>query len=125
MRAKPIIDMDVICPTGDVASVIEDISRLGYVHRGDLGIPTREAFDYVGADELPQHHLYACEATSPELRRHTAFRDFLRSHPDWAQQLSDLKVALDSRPGMTRDEYQELKSPLVEEIVGLALAKLG
>src|SRR6266540_5229473 len=45
LAAKTIIDVDVVVPTvADVAVAIERLATLGYVHRGDLGIPGREAF---------------------------------------------------------------------------------
>ena len=83
MSAKPIIDMDV---------VINDRKDLNdYVYEGDLGIADREAFAYKGEAELPEHHLYVCPEDSPELRKHTAFRDYLRTNPDAAREYSRIK----------------------------------
>jgi GrpB-like predicted nucleotidyltransferase (UPF0157 family) len=46
LAAKPIIDLDVIVATaGQVPLAIERLATLGYVHRGNLGIAGREAFE--------------------------------------------------------------------------------
>src|SRR5262245_23285042 len=44
LAAKPIIDIDVVVPSlADIPEAIRRLAILGYVHRGDLGIPGREA----------------------------------------------------------------------------------
>ena len=69
LAAKPIIDMDVVVPSvTDIPEAIERLAILGYVHRGDLGIPGREAF--ISPAEKPRHHLYLVAIGSEELRRH-------------------------------------------------------
>src|SRR5262245_12938232 len=76
LAAKPIIDMDVVVPSvTDIPEAIERLAILGYVHRGDLGIPGREAF--ISPAGKARHHLYACPLGTDELRRHRSFRDYL------------------------------------------------
>ena len=65
-----------------LSMVIEKLASIGYVHEGNLGIEGREAFAYSGKEHLQCHHLYVCPENSLELKRHLAFRDYLRSHPD-------------------------------------------
>ncbi len=80
LAAKPIIDMDVILASpAEIALAIERLATLGYVHRGNLGIEGREAFQRPA--HLPPHHLYVCVQDSVSLRNHLALRDYLRSHP--------------------------------------------
>lgn len=46
MKAKPIIDIDVVVQDeAQFLSVKEDLEKIGYVYKGDLGISGREAFD--------------------------------------------------------------------------------
>jgi len=62
LAAKPIIDIDVLLASETMlAAAIERLARLGYVHRGNLGVPEREAFR--AADD-PPHHLYVCPPCS-------------------------------------------------------------
>ncbi len=116
VAAKPIIDMDVIVRSReDIPRVIEKLSTLGYRHLGDLGIAGREAFE--SPKGKPSHHLYVCNFDSRELRRHLAFRDYLRNHPDDALRYSELKKSLAGRYGNERDAYTEAKKDFVEKIL--------
>jgi len=125
LAAKPIIDVDVVVPTvADVAVAIERLATLRYVHRGDLGIPGREAFDRPkdGFLSTVAHHLYVCAADAAELRRHVAFRNYLRAHPEEAAEYAAVKWEGVRRMPDDRDAYQEFKSPVVRRILERALA---
>ncbi len=127
MAAKPIIDIDSVVPDGGIADAIISLERAGYGHQGDLGIAGRESFRPVSAAtlNLPPHHLYACEASSPELHRHIAFREYLRAHPVAALRLTEFKRRLAFQQQLSRNEYIDAKSPLVAEITTQALAWYG
>jgi len=119
LAAKPIIDIDVVVPAGaSLAAVCAALEPLGYSHRGDLGVPGREAFDRPPG--LPVHHLYVCAADSAELRRHLRFRDRLRAHPEEAQAYGALKRALAQRFRDDRAAYTDAKAPFVAEILARA-----
>ena len=45
MIAKPIIDLDLVIESQRFEEVKHLLEERGYYHRGDLGIPEREAFD--------------------------------------------------------------------------------
>jgi len=116
LAAKPIIDMDVVVPSpAEVPEAIRRLARLGYVHKGDLGIPGRAAFRPPA--DLPHHHLYVCAQDSPVLRNHLAFRDYLRSHPDTARRYDDLKRDLARRYRDDREAYTEAKTAFITGIL--------
>jgi GrpB-like predicted nucleotidyltransferase (UPF0157 family) len=71
-------------------------------------------------ESVPQH-LYVCPPDSPELRRHLAFRDFLRAHPEAAMAYGDLKRRLAVQFRNDRDAYSEGKSSFVAEILQRAM----
>jgi GrpB-like predicted nucleotidyltransferase (UPF0157 family) len=124
MMAKPIIDVDVVILPGTFLEAKAGLSAIGYIHQGDLGIPKREAFDLVNEiarSELPSHHLYVCEDGVYELRKHLAFRDFMRQHPKWRDRLNQLKVELCQKYENDRQAYINGKSAMVEEITALSL----
>ena len=123
MPAKDIIDVDIECPPGTMASIITALRASGYVHEGDKGITGREAFRPApasSASELPPHHLYACESGAHELARHLIFRDYLVAHAKRAKWLADEKMASDSAAD-TRQAYIEGKSAAYAVIAGEAL----
>ena len=116
LPAKPIIDLDVVIPAiADLPAAIERLATLGYVHRGDLGIPGRKAFSR--PPDTPPHHLYVCARDSAELRRHLLFRDYLRSHPEDARAYGALKRQLAARFRDDREAYTEAKSAFVADIL--------
>lgn len=95
LPAKPVIDMDVVVLDSNLRVAIERLATLGYVHRGNLGIPHREAFD--APPGSPRHHLYLCPSNSLALQNHLVVRDCLRADP------------------LMRDEYGKLKRRLAEQ----------
>ncbi len=117
LSAKPVIDIDVVIKdTSILELVISALAKIGYRHEGDLGIPGREAFKYEGKEHLMKHHLYVCAEDSSELKRHLAFRDYLRSHPEAADEYSRVKAEGAQLYPYDIDKYIEHKSPFIENI---------
>jgi GrpB-like predicted nucleotidyltransferase (UPF0157 family) len=124
MVAKPIIDLDVVTPPGIFPDIKARLETLGYVHLGELGLPGREAFELADAEIkacLPEHHLYVCEGGAYELRKHIAFRDFMRHHPEWRNRLNRLKLDLCVQHNNDRQAYIDGKSEMVADITKLAM----
>ena len=117
LSAKPIIDIDVVirddAAFGAARAALE---KIGYRHEGDLGIAGREAFKYDGKEHLQKHHLYVCPRDSKELKRHIAFRDYLRSHPEAARAYSRIKEEGAALWPDDMEKYIRHKSPLIEKI---------
>ena len=117
LSAKPIIDIDVVIDDYDVfAEVVEALRSIGYSHEGNLGIEGREAFKYDGKEHLMKHHLYVCTKDSKELKRHLAFRDYLRLHPEAVLEYSRIKEEGARLFPDDIDKYIEYKGPFIEEI---------
>lgn len=115
--AKPVIDIDVVIKDSTVlADVIAALNKIGYIHEGDLGIAGREAFAYEGKEHLQAHHLYVCTQDSRELRRHTAFRDYLRTQPEAADEYSRIKREGAVLYPHSIDKYIAHKSGFIERI---------
>jgi GrpB-like predicted nucleotidyltransferase (UPF0157 family) len=125
MTAKPVIDIDIVMREGQLERIKSYLAPLGYTHNGDQGIPGREAFKLDGplAETLPRHHLYALERDAAELRRHLAFRNFLRRHPEWCERLSRHKWELAERFDNDKERYIDAKGAMVQEILAMALAE--
>ena len=124
MVAKPVIDIVIVIDLGALPAVIDHLSVMGYVHRGDLGIPGREAFGLSETNlecSMPLHHLYVCERENKALKDHLAFRDFMRQHPEWCQRLSELKRQLCKKYDNDRQAYMDGKAAMVSQITELAL----
>jgi GrpB-like predicted nucleotidyltransferase (UPF0157 family) len=111
LAAKPVIDLVIVVRPGDVGAAIDRLAAIGYVHRGDLGVEGREAFDVPPGER--RHHLYVCAVDSGELRAQLAFRDRLRNEPELASAYADLKQRLASRFRDDREAYTEAKTEFV------------
>jgi GrpB-like predicted nucleotidyltransferase (UPF0157 family) len=106
--AKPIIDIDVVVDADDLPAAIAALETLGYVHRGDLGVTDREAFN--APDEEPRRHVYVCRRGTLNVRNHLAVRAVLQSRPDLRDEYGAVKTALASDPEMDIDTYVACKS---------------
>lgn len=90
IHAKPLIDM--LVEVKDIIKVdtqSSEIEALGYQAMGEFGISGRRFFR-----KGRTHHIHTFEVSSPQIERHLAFRDYMISHPEDAQQYSELKREL-------------------------------
>ncbi|MBT3233735.1 MAG: GrpB family protein [Calditrichaeota bacterium] len=127
LAAKPILDIDVIIRSrDDLDETINELSKLGYDHKGDLGIVGREAFsrrdekvpwDGTGYVWQTLHHLYVCAQTSGELVRHLIFRDYLREHPLDVSEYAEVKITAASNHRQDIEGYMAEKAECIEKIL--------
>ena len=123
--AKPCIDLDVVISNrAMLPGVVRGLAAIGYFHEGDLGIRDREAFRYEGKEHLRMHHLYVCPRDSRELRRHIAFREYLRSHPEAAAQYGRVKTEAAQRFPNDIDGYIRCKAPCIAQLYA-AMGEIG
>jgi GrpB-like predicted nucleotidyltransferase (UPF0157 family) len=116
LAAKPILDIDVVVRTrSEVAEGIRRLGEDGYVHRGDLGVRGREAF--TNPPDRTRHHLYLVVQGSEALQNHLEFRDYLRSHPETAEEYGALKKVLAARFRDDREGYNLAKTQFVTDVL--------
>jgi len=122
LAAKPIVDLDAVLRSGaDREVAIARLDRLGYLHRGNLGIAGREAFTFRGSGPSPgAHHLYVCDPASSEWRRHLLFRDALRADAALAAEYAALKRRMANLHAEDPDAYTEAKTEFVEAVLHAA-----
>ena len=115
MPAKAVIDVDVVAAPERIADCVAALESAGWRHRGDLGVPGREAFH--GPDDLPPHHLYLCVRDGTALRNHLAVRDALRADPGLAARYGDLKRRAAREHGADRAAYGRAKTDFLTELL--------
>lgn len=114
--AKPIIDIDVVVKEViEIKNVQEKIESMGYVHRGDLGIPGREAF--LQPPNLVYHHLYLLQEGSQPYQDHVDFKTALIRNPSLLEKYNDLKRSLEHLLMNNREAYTEGKSAFIKEVL--------
>jgi GrpB-like predicted nucleotidyltransferase (UPF0157 family) len=117
--AKPVIDMLAVATSLDALDAsIPALVALGYQAMGEYGIAGRRYFRKDNQAGIRTHHLHGFAAGSAQIDRHLAFRDYLRAHPDIAEQYSLLKQQLVTGS----QDYIEGKAPFVLATQADALA---
>ena len=124
LAAKPVIDVDVVVPERRSAGpAVAALESLGYEHRGDQGVPGREAF--AGGEGLPEHHPYVVVLGSAPHRDHVDLRDHLRRDPGAARRYAAEKRRLAHLLLADREAYVEGKAWLVRELLQDARRREG
>lgn len=119
--AKPIIDILIVVESIDAVDTdTQRLVEIGYEAMGEFGIPGRRFFRKHDADRVRTHHLHAFRSGSPEIMRHVAFRDHLRTHRDDALAYETLKLDLARRFPHDRERYTDGKSDFIRRIDALA-----
>jgi GrpB-like predicted nucleotidyltransferase (UPF0157 family) len=105
MKAKPVLDIDIIIPASSLETARRALSNAGYTDCGEMDIPGRFAFRQPGYGRLDAAHGVG---TSRELRRHTYVVIegclALRNHLDVR------RVLLEDQE--LREEYARVKSDM-------------
>ena len=124
LAAKPVIDM-VAEVTGlpELDTLNADLALLGYEPRGEYGIAGRRYFSK--QDGLSGFHLHAFAHGDSNVMRHLAFRDYLRAHPEIAQEYGALKRSLALRCGNDIGRYCDGKDAWVKQIERAAMQEIG
>jgi len=120
LSGKPIIDMSVVVESKQRVTVaIERLAHLGYMHRGQMGVEGREAFDSPAdcPPDFPAHHLYVCLNGSVGLSNHLIIRDYLLTHPESVQEYGQLKHMLAEQFANDIDGYIDGKTDFLVGIL--------
>jgi GrpB-like predicted nucleotidyltransferase (UPF0157 family) len=122
LGAKPIIDIMIgLRDLSLVEPCVEPLQQLGYGYLGERGIPERHFFrkpdnnSWIGRT----HQIHMVVIGSDFWRRHLLFRDYLRLHPQDAQEYYSLKKDLAQQFGAT-EHYTDAKTSFIEAIIAKA-----
>lgn len=120
LHAKPIIDiMPIVREIEAVDRYNEAMTTLGYRARGENGIAGRRYFTK-GEDDQRSHHVHIYAPDNPEVTAHLHFRDYLRTHPDDADQYGTLKQQLARQFTNDIHGYMDGKDALVKKLIAKA-----
>ncbi len=113
IKAKPILDF--VMEVADLDEIIrsaEALEELGYLSKGEYGIPGRQFFTKDTNGER-SHHLHVFQKGHPDIERHLVFRDFLRANPEAAHEYELIKEKLAKRFPKESGNYTEAKSDFI------------
>ena len=115
LAAKPIIDIDVVVEdSSNEDAYLPDLLARGYLLR--VREPDWHEHRMLRTPELDVH-IHVFSAGCPEVARHLAFRDHLRSHAEDRLRYEALKRKLATEDWSDMNAYAQAKTSLVEEIL--------
>jgi GrpB-like predicted nucleotidyltransferase (UPF0157 family) len=119
--AKPIIDIMVgIRRLADAEHCIAPLGSIGYeyVPEYEASIPERRYFRKGPSEKPNKHfHLHMVEHGGGIWKKQLLFRNYLRTHPEAAQQYCELKKKLAAKYRLNREAYTDAKTEFIESIV--------
>ena len=120
LAAKPIIDlMPVVRDLAAADAARGEFEALGWKYLGEFGMAGRRYLRRGGDERTHQAHIFA--AGDPNIARHLAFRDYLRTHEDVRREYAALKRALAAAHPYDIEAYCAGKDAFVKKHEALAL----
>jgi len=117
LAAKPIIDILVgVSDLHTADACVPFLVALGYTYSREQeeAMPERRYLDRADADG--SYHLHLVAIGGDFWRRHLAFRDYLRSHPQVAADYERLKRSLAERYRHDREGYTDAKTEFIRTV---------
>jgi GrpB-like predicted nucleotidyltransferase (UPF0157 family) len=119
LSARPVIDILLgIPPKAQRGPYIAALVQLGYEHLGAHGVPGR---DYFRRASPRTHHVNMVSWSGALWRDHVLFRDYLRIHPEVAQEYAALKRELAATLPDDARRYNEEKGPFINAVLRRAI----
>jgi GrpB-like predicted nucleotidyltransferase (UPF0157 family) len=119
LAAKPVIDIMAgvasLEASRDAIAALEAHGYMYYPYRPDV-----MHWFCKPSPAVRTHHLHLVPAGTALWTERLAFRDYLRRHPDVAQEYAALKHELAARYRFDREAYTESKGPFITRITALA-----
>jgi GrpB-like predicted nucleotidyltransferase (UPF0157 family) len=127
LAAKPVIDIQISVATLDGLDVyVAPLASLGYRHVPFGDVDLVYPFFRKPAEWPSTHHIHLCASGSEHERRHLAFRDYLRNHPQVANEYVALKRSLAATyvgaTAESREQYSLAKTEFVTSVLQRALS---
>jgi GrpB-like predicted nucleotidyltransferase (UPF0157 family) len=124
LQAKPIIDIIVAVENIDeISNFIHPLSKIEFEYIPKPEFKDRRFFRK-GQWGNGTCHLHMCEISSSEWIDKVLFRDYLRLHPEVAEQYASLKKELSSKYLFDRPTYTKNKEPFIKSIIEKARMEL-
>ena len=117
LLAKPVIDMlAIVTNVTTLDTYRDDFESLGYEVMGEFGIAGRRYFRKDDTNGLRTNQIHAFAEGASAICRHLDFRDYLRAHPDVAEDYGELKQRLARECVDNQRCYSDGKTEFIQDI---------
>lgn len=117
MIAKPVLDLLAIADSlTDLELTQPVLERLGYIWRGEYGLPGRRFCTLDDGEGVRRFQLHGYVAGDPSIRRQLAFRDFLRARADVARDYEQEKLRCAALHPDNSTDYAACKGTFIRSV---------
>lgn len=119
LGGKGIIDIAIAAKKQDMENASKALQELGYEFRPSFSTADRFYFviDLPDLEEgKRRYHVHLTYPDSLDWKGFIEFRDYLRTHPEAAQEYAEIKKQAAAEAGQVGTHYRKLKEPIFEKI---------
>ena len=118
--AKPIIDILLeVTDLDEVDLNSHKMKTLGYIPKGEFGIKGRRYFQKSVIERT--HQIHAFEENDSNVKRHIAFRDYLRVHPNVKSEYGSIKTEAMLHCNNDLEKYMNYKNNFIKHFESKAI----